>query len=124
MRTHFVVGGQDFTDYIVENSYDVNTEDVYESWQDGNMLEHRIIVASKVKGKFKIVCASDKLTIANFLSTWNSAVVRGVVTLGLYVTNTDTFEALECYYKIKSSQHIKSTGGTLYDVLEIEVTQR
>ena len=124
MRTHLIIGGEDLTDYIVQDSYDVNSNDVYESWKDGNMMEHRIIVASKVKGKFKIACSEATLPLSDFLETWNSAVTNGVVTLGLYVTNTDTFEALECYFSIKSAQHIKSTGGKLYDVLDVEVTQR
>lgn len=125
MRSHLIVNGTDLTDHIVKDSYSVYREDVYDSWNDGNMLEHRIIKASKVKGKFKIVCNPDKFTIANFLTVWNSAVDQyGVITLGAYVVNTDTFEALQCYYKITPSKHIKSMGGKLYDVLEIEITQR
>lgn len=124
MRTHLVVGNQDLTDYIVENSYDIHTEDISQSWRDGNGVEHMIVTATKVRGKFQIVCAPDKLAIADFLSLWNGEVVNGAVTLGLYVITTDTFEAVECYYDIKPAQHIKSTGGTLYDVLEITIRQR
>ena len=124
MRSHLIIGQNDYTDYIVADSYDVNANDVYESWKDGNMMEHRIIVASKVKGKFKVALSDDTLSLANFLTAWNSAVVNGVITLGLYVTNQNAFKALNCYYSIKSAQHIKSTGGKLYDVLEIELTER
>lgn len=124
MKTHLVIGETDYTNYIVPDSYDIHTESVYESWKDGNMLEHRIIIASKAKGKFKIRCSEDTLPLSDFISAWNSEVENGVVTLGLYVINTDTFEALECYYDIKPAQHIKSTGGKLYDVLEINITQR
>lgn len=124
MRTHLVVGNRDFTDYIVENSYNVYTDDVGHSWEDGNGVEHMIVTTSKVKGKFKIVCSPDSLTLSDFLSVWNGAVNNNIVTIGLYVITTDTFEALECYYEIKPSQHIKSTGGKLYDVLEITIRQR
>ena len=124
MRTHLVVGNRDFTDYIVENSYNVYTDDVGYSWEDGNGVEHMIVTTTKVKGKFKIVCSPDNLTLSDFLSVWNGAVDNNVVTVGLYVITTDTFEALECYYEIKPSQHIKSTGGKLYDVLEITIRQR
>lgn len=124
MRSHLVVGNHDLTDYIVENSYEVYTDDVGHSWEDGNGVEHMIVTTTKVKGQFKIVCSPDKMTLAQFLSIWNSAVVNHVVTLGLYVVTTDTFESLECYYEMKPSQHIKSTGGKLYDVLEITIRQR
>lgn len=124
MKTHLVVGNQDLTKYIVDGSYSVYSTDVYESWKNGNALEVRVIPAKKVRGSFKIVCAPDKLALSDFLALWNSAVVLGSITLGLYVINTDSFEALECYYEIKPSQHIKSIGGVFYDVLEITVTER
>ena len=124
MRTHFVIGGSDYTNFIVKDSYQVNANDVYESWKDGNMLEHRIIIASKVKGKFKIKCNPSELPLSDFLNAWNAQVSNGVITLGLYVTNKDSFEQLECYFDIQSSQHIKSLGGTFFDVLEVEVTER
>lgn len=124
MRSHLIVADQDFTDYIVQDSYNVVSEDVYKSWEDGNMLEHRVIVKTKVKGKFKISCNERGLSLSDFLSAWNSAVNNGVVTLGVYVVNEDSFKLLECYYKITSAQHIKSIGGKLYDVLDIEITQR
>lgn len=124
MRTHLVVGNQDLTKYIIGGSYSVYSSDVYESWKNANAKEIRSITASKVKGSFKIECAPDKLALEDFLALWNSAVELGAVTLGLYVINTDSFEALECYYEIKPSQHIKSTGGIFYDVLEISITER
>ena len=124
MKTHLVVSNQDLTKYIVDGSYSIYSTDVYESWKNGNALEIRNISASKVKGSFKIVCAPDKLALDDFLALWNSAVSLGAITLGLYVINKDSFEALECYYEIKPSQHIKSSGGVFYDVLEITVTER
>ena len=124
MRSHLVIGETDYTANIVAGSYEVNSNDVYESWKDGNMLEHRIIVASKVNGKFSVAFPNGGVTLSSFLAAWNEQVVNGVVTLGLYVTNKDSFEALECYYKITSGQHTKSIGGKFYDVLNIEVTQR
>ena len=124
MKTHLVVGGRDLTSYIVDGSYSVYAEDVYESWRNGNALEVRNIPTSKVKGKFQITCAPDKLALDDFLALWNSAVELGSVTLGLYVINTGLFQALECYYEIKPAQHIKSTGDVFYDVLEISITER
>ena len=37
MRSHLIVADQDFTDYIVQDSYNVVSEDVYKSWEDGNI---------------------------------------------------------------------------------------
>lgn len=124
MRTHLVINNTDYTDYIVGDSYEVNSEDIYESWKDGNMREHRIIIAKKVNGSLQIACSEETLRLSDFLAAVDAATNNGVLTMGLYVPNTDSFEALECYYHIESSQHIKSIGGKLYDVLTLNLTER
>lgn len=124
MRAHLVIDDTDYTDYIVANSYDVNAFAQYESWKDANFTEHRIIVAEKVKGKFKIFCDPTRFTVGAFLSAWNAAASNGVITLELLVINKNALETVNCHYEIKSAQHIKSIGGKLYDVLEVEISER
>ena len=124
MRSHLVINNKDFTDHIVPDTYEVGAEDIYESWNDGNMREHRIIIAKKVRGSLQIRCSEGTLPLSDFLADVRAATVNGVLTLGLYVTTMDSFEALECYYHIESSDHIKDTGGKLYDVLTLNLTER
>lgn len=124
MRTHLVINNKDFTDYIVPDSYDINSEDVFESWKDGNMREHRIIVTKKVGGSLQIRCSEDTLPLGDFLADVDAATDNGVLMVGLYVPNLDSFKALECYYSIETDQHIKSIGGKLYDVLTVNLTER
>ena len=126
MRNHLTVANQNFTPYIIDGTYDIQTEDQYEKWDDANMVEHRVIVTSKVKGSFQIVCSNrtNSITLADFLLTWSSAVNNGVVTLGLYVPSRNSFEALDCYYEIKSADHILSADGDFIDVLTIELKER
>lgn len=126
MRTHLVVNNTDLTAHIVSGSYDVNSEDQYESWKDGNYREHRIIVTSKVSGSFDIACSNrtGSITLAEFLDLWNGAVDNGVVTIGLYVPNKDKFEALEAYFDIETKDHILSGDGNFIDVLKITIKER
>lgn len=124
MRVHLVVDSNDLTDYIVDGSYDVNTEDAYESWQDGNMVEHRVIVGQKVVGSFSILCSDKTITLADFLTYWNNAVDNGVVTIGLYVPSLNSFEALNCYYEITNAEHIKRVDDSFIDVMKVIVKER
>lgn len=123
MKTHIVVNDTDLTPYVVNGSYNIRASDTYESWQDGNKKEHRIIVTSKVSGSFQIACGGE-LTLSDFLTAWNGAVNNGVLRIGLYVTNTDAFEALECYYEIEPEEHILTAGGKWIDVLSITIKER
>lgn len=126
MQNHFTVANTNLTNYIVDGSYNVNSVDSYESWEDGNRLEHRVIITKKIEGSFDIGCSnrSGGLTVARFLELWNSAVNNGVVTLGLFVPSLNQFKALNCYYTIKSKSHILSGDGSFIDVLTISVKER
>jgi hypothetical protein len=121
-----VVNNTEITNYIVEGSYKMDSSDTYESWKDGNMREHRIVIAQKINGSFQVVCSnrSNSITLANFLTLWNGAVNNGVVTLGVYVLDTNSFEAIEAYYEIENVKHDRAGDGSFIDVLEITITER
>ena len=121
-----IVNNTEITNYIIEGTYQMDSADTYESWKDGNMREHRIIVAHKVNGKFQVVCSnrSNSITVAAFLALWNGAVVNGVVTLGVQVLDTNSFEAIEAYYEIENVKHDRAGDGSFIDVLEITITER
>lgn len=119
-----VVASTDITNHIVSGSYKINASDQYESWNDGNGVEHRVIVRSKISGSFDFVCCDKTITLSSFLSLWNSAVNNGVVTLGCTVLNTGQFEAVNAYYKITNKEHIKKGDGQTVDVLTIEIQER
>lgn len=48
----------DFTDCITLPSYEVNREDVTESWDDANYDQHIIVPTRKIKGKFSMLFPS------------------------------------------------------------------
>ena len=123
MRTHVVVNNTDLTPYVVNGSYDIGASDTYESWQDGNYKEHRIIVTSKVSGSFDIAFGGE-LPLSDFLDTWNAAVDNGVLTIGLYVPNKGAFDTYECYFEMKNTDHILTAGGKWVDVFSIKITER
>lgn len=121
-----VVNNADITNYIVEGSYKMGSSDASESWEDGNKKEHRVIVATKISGQFQVVCSNraNSITLSDFLALWNGAVNNGVVTLGVYVLDTGTFEAIEAYYEIENVKHDRAGDGSFIDVLEIKIKER
>lgn len=123
MKRHIVVNNMDLTPYIVSGSYKINADDRYESWEDGNLIEHRIIVGSKVSGSFEIGCGGE-LSLDDFMSNWSAAVNNGVLTIGIYITNRDVFDTIECYFEIDSKSHIPTAGGKWIDVLSIKIKER
>ena len=117
-----VVNSTDITKYITKDTFQVNSEDVYESWQNANFVEKRIFVRKRVEGQFEIRCGKG-LTLAAFLSNWESAVTNGVVTMGVFVQNTNTFKAIEAFYSFEGQEHVELDNGAYYDRLIIKIKE-
>jgi len=49
---------EDFTDCIKLPSYNVNSNDVNEDWDDANYTTHRIVARKKIEGKFEMIFPS------------------------------------------------------------------
>ena len=126
MQRHLIINGVDYTPDIVDGSYKIDSDDVYESWTDGNMVEHRIIVTSKVTGSVQVLCSEEGTwpRVSEFLADLAAATSNHVLTLGVYVPSRGSVEAINCYYDLKSASHIKSIGGKLTDVFTLEIKER
>lgn len=119
-----VVGSTNIAGYIVDGSYDMDSTDKYESWQDGNYVEHRIIVTSKVTGSFKVVCSNETIDLDDFRAIFDNAADNGVVNMSVWVTNQGVTKAISAYYNMKSAEHIIRADGTYIDVITVEITER
>ena len=122
--THVVIGGIDITPYIVDGTYDINSEDSYESWNDGNMVEHRVIVTQKVIGSFDIVCCWKTIMPNEFAELINRLDNNGVLTIGLFVPTKSSFKAVSCYYNITSKEHNLDAHGNPIDIFTISLKER
>lgn len=119
---YVVVNQTDVTRYIDKDTYKMNSEDVYQSWQNANFVEKRIPVRTKVSGEFDIRCGKG-LTLANFLSNWEAAVVNKVVTIGVFVQNRNDFELIEAFYSITGKEHVELDNGAVYDLLTVKIEE-
>lgn len=119
------VNGVDLTPFIDKETYSVNSEPMYESWQDGNFVEHRIYARTKIKGTFEVNLFGFKsMTYATFLTNWNAAVTNNVVTIGLRVGNDNSFQAISAYYTFSSVEHKELLDGTIYDKVTVTIEER
>ena len=116
------VNGNDITRYIDKDTFQINSEDVYESWQNANFVEKRIFVRKRVEGQFEIRCGKG-LTLAAFISNWEAAVSNGVVTMGVFVQNDNSFEAIQAFYSFEGQEHVELDNGAYYDRLIVKIRE-
>ena len=119
-----IIGNTDITNLIVDGSYKMDNETQYESWKDGNYVEHRSSRRTKLKGTFD-VCLSPKTgtTLSQFHSLVENATgSAGTIIGAFYCTNTGAVKAVNAFVHLESSEHILTTNGWI-DVLTVEVQE-
>ena len=119
-----IIGNTDITNLIVDGSYKMDNESQYESWKDGNYVEHRSGRRTKLKGKFD-VCLSSKTgtTLSQFHSLVENATgSAGTIIGAFYCTNTGAVKAVNAFVHLESSDHILTTNGWI-DVVSVEVQE-
>lgn len=119
-----MIGTTDITGLIVDGTYNMDAKDKYESWQDANYVEHRIIVASKVEGSFDVVLKSDGTSLADFVDIIEAAESNGVITALVDVTNKGSAKAISAYYKLENKTHDITASDKVVDVVTVNLKER
>ena len=125
MNTLVVVDNVDITPWIVPDSYKLVPTEKYESWEDGNYVEHRIYTRIKITGTFNVWTAEARgMDTDAFMEHWNNATHNKITTLGVYDNVENRMRAIEAYCHITPDKHKDLAGGKFYDVFKIEVYER
>lgn len=125
MNTLVVIDNKDITPWIVPDSYKVVPEPSYESWQDGNYVEHRIYTRTRMQGTFEVWTAESRgMDTDAFMEHWNNATHNNVTVMGVFNNVTNSMKAIEAYCEITPEKHKDLAGEKFYDVFKIEVYER
>ena len=121
-----VIGSTNIKNYVVAGSYKMDAQDSYESWLDGNYVQHRVIVTSKVNGSFDVVCSnkSGDITLNDLYEIFANAEDVGVVICSVYVTNKGIQKTIEAFYKITNKEHTLLADGTFLDVVTVSIEEK
>ena len=119
------INGVDLTPYINPKTYEMNTEKQYESWQDGNFVEHRIYIREKVKGSFDVALyGQNNMTTQNFLETWMGGVDNNIALINVFVQSRNRMEPINAYFDFSGTFHREMINGNYCDVMHVEILER
>ena len=125
MNTLVVVDNVDITPWIVPDSYKLVPTEAYESWQDGNYVEHRVYTRTRMTGTFNVWTAEPRgMDTDALMEHFTNATHNKVTTMGVYDNVENRMRAIEAYCHITPDKHKDLAGGKFYDVFKIEVYER
>lgn len=124
MIEFFKIGLNDLTPYMDYQNYSMNDVPVFQTWTDGNMIEHRNSIRTRIAGSFQLVFTSTA-DFNSFLSLMSSAVnVNGYYSVTAYVQNTNSTESFDAFIEYDSESKFDFTNSREYHLVKMNVRQR
>ena len=125
MNTLVVIDNTDITPWIVPDSYKLQPTEAYESWQDGNYVEHRIYTRTRMTGTFNVWTAEVRgMDTDALMAHIKAATHNNVTTMGVFDNVENRMRAIEAYLNITPDKHKDLAQGKFYDVFKIEVYEK
>lgn len=120
----FKIGATDLTPWEDIQNHDVNREDVYETWTDGNWVDHRVVVRTRITGKISLgfAKAADFAAFQALLISARDA--EGYYPITVYCANTGTSETVNAYLDTSGADKWDRTNSRQWQVVTVEITGR
>lgn len=118
------IGSTDLSPAADIQSYEMNSQDVYETWTDANWLDHRVIVRQRISGKVKLGYSSAAAFTA--LQTLLAAARQadGSYTVTAYVQNTGAMATFDCYIDTEGADKWDLKNSRQWQVVTLTITGR
>jgi hypothetical protein len=124
MIEFFKIGLNDLTPYMDYQKYSMNNVPVYQTWTDGNMIEHRNSIRTRIEGSFQLIYTSTA-DFNSFLTLMSSAIQsNGYYSVSAYVQNTNSTESFEAFIEYDSESRFDFTNSREYHLVKMKVRQR
>lgn len=124
MIEFFKIGLNDLTPYMDYQKYSMNNVPVYQTWTDGNVIEHRNSIRTRIEGSFQLIYTSTA-DFNSFLTLMSSAIQsNGYYSVSAYVQNTNSTESFEAFIEYDSESRFDFTNSREYHLVKMKVRQR
>ncbi len=120
----FKIGSTDLTNYADIQNFDVNQEDVYQEWTDGNWIHHREVVRTRIQGTFQLGF-KDQAAWDAFCTLQNTARHKaGFFPVTVWVNNLGVTATIDAFLDITGSGKWDLLNNRFWRVITIHITQR
>lgn len=118
------IGGTDVTAYLDIQNYQMNREDVYDTWTDGNGRDHRVITRTRARGKTKAGFRSAAAFAAFCALLANAKQTGGWYNVRAYISNTGATESFQAFIDAQEdSDKWDRLNGRQWQVQTLTITE-
>lgn len=120
----FKIGSTDLTGYEDMEKHNVNKDEIFEEWVDGNYITHRLLSRTQIAGSvyLKFPRETAYTTFLTLLSTARD--VDGYYPVTVYCSNTGTAETFNAYLDIVGETKWDLTSPMKFHGVTLQITER
>ena len=120
----FKIGSTDLSQYADIQNYNINEADVFQSWTDGNWIDHRDMVRTRITGTVLLgfKTAASWSAFQTILASQRNA--AGYYPVTLYVNNTGTTETIDAFLDMTNATKWDLVNDRFWRVQTVKVTER
>lgn len=121
----FTLNNIDYTANIIADSYKINSQPVYESYEDAKGRTHNVLIRNKVSGSFDMFFRT--MTEYNeFLSDWNAGKSQLLNTHTVYLNPNNINEdgVYQCFLKHEATRRLDGRYREYVGQITVSVEER
>ena len=124
MTNLFTISSTDLTKWEDTEKHKVNRTDVYTTWTDGNWVDHREIVRTRINGTV-VLNFSRETDFSNFISLMSTARnADGYYPVTVWCSNTNTSETINAFLDISGDTAWDVTAPIKHHQITVTITGR
>lgn len=122
MTDLFKISSTDLTQWEDTEQHKVNRDDVFTTWTDGNWIEHREIVRTRVSGSVVLGFKreADFTAFMTLLTTERD--VNGYYPVTVWCSNTNTSETINAFLDLEGDTFWDVTAPIKYHRITVAIT--
>lgn len=123
MAVLFKIGNTDLTKWEYRPDHAVNREDVFETWTDGNWIEHRTITRTRIAGTVKLNFAQNSDFMAFLALMTSERTANGYYPVTVWCENTGGEETINAFLDITAVVNWDVTAPIKHQSVTVAITQ-
>lgn len=120
----FIIGATDLSSHDDLTKHDVNREDVFETWVDGNWITHRVVARTRVTGTVYLRFPRQTDFDAFLALMVSARDANGYYPITVWCSNTGTNETINAFLDYDGETKWDVTTPRKWQGITITITQR
>lgn len=121
----FEINSKDYTKYIIPSTYNVNSETIYETYEDAKGIKHYVKIREKVSGSFNMEIHNMEeyeAFVADIEASKNA--LTNTHNIYLMVNNKAAGSNYHCIIKMESKRSLDGTRQEYIEQFTVNVEER